>query len=442
MANIYVDSNATGGSQTGADWANAYLTLAAAAAVDVAGDIIWVAHNHSESTAGAVSLSWAGTQASPTRIICANSGSGEPPTTLATTATAKVTGNVSFTIVASGTVYVYGIAFTGGETTNNSSLQLNVVSNNLVIYESCDFIIGGSNANASIFLGDNNECGSILINCRYSFAATGQELKSDLSGTSKINGGSFISGTSTPSALWQPANGATLIISGLDFSNLGATFNFCNSVISGVELTVRNCKLPTSWSGSLNASTPGGRSIMRLMNVSSTDTNYDLKQETQFGSINHETTLVRTGGASDGTTTISWNMTSNADAEWNHQTLDSPEIVRWNETTGSSITVTVEILHDSLTNLQDDEIWLEVQYLGTSGFPLSVFVNDAAASYVATPADQATSTETWTTTGMSNPNEQKLSVSFTPQEKGFIHAVVKLAKASYTVYVDPLLTVS
>jgi hypothetical protein len=43
---------------------------------------------------------------------------------------------------------------------------------------------------------------------------------------------------------------------------------------------------------------------------------------------------------------------------------------------------------------------------------------------------------------MSNPNEQKLSVTFTPQEKGVIHATIRVAKASYTVYVDPLLQVS
>jgi len=135
-------------------------------------------------------------------------------------------------------------------------------------------------------------------------------------------------------------------------------------------------------------------------------------------------------------------METSANAEYPHQALVSPEIQIWNETVGSSVTVTVDFLHDSVTNLQDDEIWLEVEYLGTSGFPLSLFVDDAAADVLATPADQTTSSATWTTTGMSNPNEQKLSVSFTPQEKGTIIAGVHVAKASYTVYIDPLLQVS
>jgi hypothetical protein len=135
-------------------------------------------------------------------------------------------------------------------------------------------------------------------------------------------------------------------------------------------------------------------------------------------------------------------MVSNADAEWSHQTLDSPEIVKWNETTGSSVTATVEFVHDSTTNMTDKEIWIEVMYLGTSGVPLGSFITDAAANYLSSAADQTDSSETWTTTGLTNPNTQKLSVSFTPQEKGFVHAVVKVAVASKTVYVDPVLTLA
>jgi len=179
-----------------------------------------------------------------------------------------------------------------------------------------------------------------------------------------------------------------------------------------------------------------------MYNCDSADTNYRLWIEDYSGSIKHETTLVKTGGASDGTTPLSWKMATGADAEYPTIILKSGEIVRWNETTGSAITVTVDILHDSVTNLKDNEIWLEVMYLGTSGVPLGAFVDDAVADVLAAAADQAASSATWTTTGMANPNKQKLEVTFTPQEKGFIHAVVHMAKASYTVYVDPVQQVS
>jgi len=200
--------------------------------------------------------------------------------------------------------------------------------------------------------------------------------------------------------------------------------------------------MPASWSGSVNSSTPGQGSIWELHNSDSADTNYRYQKKTQFGQIDGETTLVGGAGATDGTTQISWRMVTNADAEWQHQTLDSTEIVQWNENIGSALTATIEVLHDSVTALTDKEIWVDVQYLGTSGFPLSLFVNDAAATYITAAANQTSSGATWNTGAMTNPNKQKLSVTFTPREKGFIHATIRMAKASYTVYVDPKLTVN
>jgi hypothetical protein len=117
-------------------------------------------------------------------------------------------------------------------------------------------------------------------------------------------------------------------------------------------------------------------------------------------------------------------------------------IEKWNETTGSSITVTIETVTDNVT-LTDAEAWIEVEYLGTSGFPLGIWTSDRIANAtLGTPANQTSSSETWTTTGLATPVKQKLAVSFTPQEKGLIRARVAVAKASTTMYYDPLLTVS
>ena len=180
-----------------------------------------------------------------------------------------------------------------------------------------------------------------------------------------------------------------------------------------------------------------------MWNCDSGDTNYRLWIEDYAGSIKSETTLVKTGGASDGDTPLSWKMATTANAEYPLVLLRSPEIFSERITsTGSAKTITVDILHDSATALKDDEIWLEVQYLGTSGFPLGSFANDSKADVLAAGANQASSSATWTTTGMGNPNKQKLEVTFTPQEKGVAIVTVCMAKASYTVYVDPLAVVS
>jgi hypothetical protein len=154
-----------------------------------------------------------------------------------------------------------------------------------------------------------------------------------------------------------------------------------------------------------------------------------------MGDVYSESTIVRTGGASDGTTPISRKMTSSANAKF-FAPLESDDVFAWNETTGSSVTVTAETMTDNVT-LTDAEAWVEVEYLGTSGFPLGSGASDRAADILATPANQTTSSEAWTTTGLTTPVKQKLSVTFTPQEKGLIRARVMLAKASTTLYFCP-----
>jgi hypothetical protein len=442
VADRYVDSNAAGAAD-GTTWADAFTTLAAAAAVDVAGDNIWVASDHSESTAGNVLLSWAGTAASPTRIISADKTSGAPPATMQAGASVAATGANNITVFNSGFGYAFGITFGAGNGGTTGFVSVNGSTGD-VVCEQCSFKLVGSGATARINLSNNPGGKSKLVDCTFKFASTSQAIRSGtLTGTSaQVTGGSILSGGSAIAQLLNPSDGQTFLFDGFDLSNAAATADIVSGTSENVFVTLRNCKLPASWSGNLCSAVIGVGSIINLHGTDSTDTNYRLAKGTIYGNVVHETTLVRSDGASDGTTSLSWNMTSTADAEWNHQTLDSPEIVRWNETVGSAITATIEILHDSATNIQDDEIWMEMQYLGTSGVPLSLFVDDAAADYLATPADQADSSASWTTTGMTNPNTQKLSVTFTPQEKGFIHAVVKLAKASYTVYVDPKITVS
>src|SRR3990167_9293105 len=442
MTNRYVRSTDGSDASDGLTWANAEATLTGAAAADVAGDVIWVSQDHAESTAAAITFHWSGTLAAPTRIVCGNDAA-EPPTALATTATVTTTGNSTITCSSGNDcLYVYGVTFSAGSgATGTASIVLNA-GTLPQIYESCNFDLA-STGTGSVFQPSTSALASTCLkNCGFQFSETTTQKINVVDGRLKIEGGSILSDAAITTLFSASNSGVVILVDGCDLSNGAAAMNVISDAQQNFIVKLRNCKMPASWSGSINPATPGAGSISELHNSDSTDTNYRLERKTQFGTVTHETTIVGGAGATDGTTAISWKMVSNANAEWNHQTLDSPEIVRWNETTGSAITATIEIVHDSVTNITDQQIWMEVQYLGTSGTPLSLFVDDAAADYITAAADQADSTASWTTTGLTNPNTQKLNVTFTPQEKGFIHAVVKLAQASKTVYVDPKITIS
>jgi hypothetical protein len=445
MAGIYVRSTDGSNADNGSTWALAKLDGAGAAAIDAAGDTIYLSQSHAESTAAAITWAWAGTAGNPTKVICANDGA-EPPTAAATTATVSTTGASNITIT--GHAYHYGITFNAGSSTNAASILAHNASNESQVYEKCKFVLNNSSTTSRIRMGQVNDGGCQEIKWKGCDAKFGQsQQRIDLRAKFSWDGGTFLSGTTSPASVFVLGSRSvtTVIISGVDFSNLGSSVSIIDeSTRQPVKFGLRNCKLPASWSGSLWSASPscvGMRAEMH--NCDSADTNYRLWVEDYSGSIKHETTIVKSGGASDGTTAYSWKMASSANASYPFAPLESPEIIgRWNTTVGSSITVTIDILHDSLTNLTDSEVWIEAQYLGSSGFPLGTFLSDAKADPLVAAADQTASTATWTTTGLTNPNKQKLSVTFTPQEAGYLQAKVFLAKASKTVYVDPDLQVT
>lgn len=439
-------------SGTTANWAFSSIYMFYVATAMAAGDRLFVSNNHAESVAAEITIAFPGTLANPCQVICV-SDLAAPPTASATTAAVETTGTSNITI--NGSIYCYGVAYNVavGAGAVNATLILgayNTVNNILQRYDTCNFKVSATGTGAKIFPGggggsNNNTNRIIFNNCGVTFssATTGFRPVCDF----EWNGGSVLVGTALTGSLFQSSVSAgrysKVTLSGVDLSNAGAG---CNLFLAGTSPTygsVRNCKLPAAWTGSLVSGTMTVGEGYTMHNSDNADTNYRIWEEFYAGSRKSETTLVRTGGASDGTTPLSWRLATSARAVYPANLLDSPEIYsEWIETVGVAKTITVEILHDSTTNLKDDEIWLDVQYLGTTGFPLGVFANDAKANVLAAAADQTVSTATWTTTDLTNPNKQKLSVTFTPQEKGVAICRVMVAKPSYTVYVDPLATLS
>lgn len=434
-ANIYVRSTDGSDSDNGSTWALAKATLAGAAAIDAAGDTIYVSDNHAESTAAAVTLNWAGTAASPVRILCVDD-SAEPPTALATTGTVATTGvNSHLGVHHAGNVYIYGLTFTAGSGANAAQLNLNTGgSAGESFYEECNFVLGNTSASSYIQVGSgSSRPRTTWKNCTVTFGATGQSINCWIAAL-LWQGGSLVAGT-IPTTLFTTVYVNDVRVVGVDLSAAGSGKSLVGLADSswGNNYEFRNCKLGSSVS--LGSGTQGFQSVYRLINCDSGDTNTRYQLARYEGSVFSETTIVRTGGATDGTTAVSRKMVSSANSKFFRPLVSDP-IYAWNETTGSNVTVTVETVTDNVT-LTDAEAWVEVEYLGTSGFPLASTSTDRAADILATPANQTTSTETWTTTGLTTPVKQKLAVTFTPQEKGMLVVRVCLAKASTTMYFCP-----
>jgi hypothetical protein len=79
--------------------------------------------------------------------------------------------------------------------------------------------------------------------------------------------------------------------------------------------------------------------IIDVVNCDSGAVNYRNERWTYAGGKTTETTIVRTGGASDGTTTVAGKIVTSANVSWAMPFSDN-QIAIWNETT-SAITVTL-----------------------------------------------------------------------------------------------------
>jgi hypothetical protein len=181
---------------------------------------------------------------------------------------------------------------------------------------------------------------------------------------------------------------------------------------------------------------------IRIHHSSSSSQSYQFYERGLRGLSQHETTIVRTGGASNGDTPFSCKMASSAlFVKDNLQGLALPSIPIAGWLSGdASQTITVEGITDSAANLQNDEVWMEVVYPadGTSG--LGALASTKCAM-LGTPADLASSTIAWTTTGITNVNKFKFTATIDPGKVGPVEVIIYLAKANTTIYIDPVITV-
>lgn len=415
----------------GGAWSAPHARLTTALEWVTAGDTVKVHASHDASyTATTIWYIPGDNHTAITRIVCVNDGD----TARATTAMERVTGTNVGAIRGGGAGYFYGLTFQ----VSNHFLLLGDGATTWMRCEACVFEMTEEYTLLDIDPGSGVSLE--WVNTKFKCTNPNNWIRV---------GGRFV-WSNTPSAIqgaaptYEPlfqmrgTGYQSIECRNVDLSALGSgsvLMQFDNDY--GDALFV-DCKLGSSVALASGSPTYRGGTRLKVVNCDSADTNYRYARHIPYvGTIVSETTIVRTGGASNGTTPVSRKVVTTANAK-----LDDPVFSDWmefwNETVGSSVTVSIPTVTDNVT-LKDDELWIEVEYLGTSGFPLGLLSSSRIADPIyGTPANVATDgVSTWTTTGLTTPVKQLPSVSVTPQEKGIIRARVCVAKASTTVYFDP-----
>ncbi|TIQ85254.1 MAG: hypothetical protein E5X38_21225 [Mesorhizobium sp.] len=435
MTAYYVRSGA-GGAGTGADWANAYTTLATAFSGKAAGDVFYVSEDHAETQASAMTLTGPGTISNPAIVICVNHSGSVPPVSadLRTTASISTTGNNGMNLA--GSAIYRGIIFNVGSTTgpvlaapsgNNVTLKLINCQINLVGNGAINISIGGVTAGYLELVNTPISFGGTSGQIRCEGVLRWRDTPSALSGTIPTN--LFVSFS---------GRGGLIECRGVDLSAAGSGKTLVGAITgsSNAKVTFEDCKLNASVTLA-GTPTQQGSLFVDAWRTGSLGANYQFASVRYAGTLTEETTIVRTGGASDGTTPLAWKIVTTANSSY-YLPFECQPIMIWNDTTGSSVTATIQGIWGGGAVPNDDEIWIEVEYLGDASSPQGSFVNDAKADPLAAAAGQAAGSGTWG----GSTTKFALSATFTPQQKGWIACRVKCAKASTTFYIDPKVTLT
>lgn len=388
-----------------------------------AGGRVFFAHDHAQTEASAIILV-GGTINAPIRLLSTDfstNGSGIP--NLRVGASIATTG--ANLLRPNGYAYVYGVDLTGGNRIDFNTADCKWVFE-LGLLTSTTILIGSSIFETHIVFQGTN-----IDTAGFNFGLGARLL---------WNGGTLISNPS--SRLFNSiAFGGHSSLRNVDLSICTVGLVRQGSTAGVFHYLFQRCIMNASYIALEAPITGAGILDVRLHLCDSANTTIAIHEESYEGVVIDETTIVRTGGMSDGTTPLSLKMTTNANAVEFVQPLVSPPISTRKIKTLGLKTLAVEIIHDNVTPLQNDEIWIEAED-STGATVQGRITNNKLSSILGTPADQPASTKTWTMTGLTNPNTQVLAVDITLLKLGQITLRVYLAKPSTTAYIDWKIIVS
>ncbi len=381
-----------------------------------------------------MTLTSPGTAASPCIISCVDHAGTVPPVSadLRTTGLIATSGANALTI-GTGHASWYGLTFSAGSAANIASLNLGGSSALAHFFKSCTFKLNNSSTSSAINVGGSANISQVIVwdNCTVNFGAAGQSMGPQQGRFIWRNSGTPIAGT-TPTALFNMSNRAgTISLEGLDLSALASGNTIVGSnLVASHQFLIKDCKLGASVTVAATPAGPGGPDTI-LIRSDSSGTNYRSERYSYLATQTVETTIVRTGGASDGTTSLAWKIVTTANSKW-IMPFEVLPITIWNDST-SSLTLTVYGIWGGGAVPNNDDIWMDVVYLGASGSPLGSFATTTKADNLASGSALTSDSSTWggSTTAF------KMSATFTPGMKGPITIYVRAAKASTTFYIDP-----
>lgn len=457
MATKYCDLDLSTGLNDGSSWANAWQSIAAVAATSTgaqAGDIVYVSHTSSEANASSTTYTFADpTYDSPCILLSVDKSDDSLDTTRGAT---FGTTSGGYELSLRGNVMIYGCTITSGR-------DFNFANNDNVFIRLYDCAINFTNTAAGTAVtfrmnGDQSPHTTLveIIACDVDHANTNAAGFNGFQ-NEQNRGGSFF----VDSCVWTASGGqsgnyvvepqsvnawdGSVAVRNSDLSVFDDIVDFNSNDNARVAVTIDGCELKAGYTAVTALSGPSHK--VRITKCDSGAISAPVKGVTHwqdyYGTTKNDTARYRTGGASDGETSYSWEMVSTSNTIETYRPMKSPPMVVWtDDDSGGAKTLTVYIAGGA--DLNDDDFWIEVSSPNETANPNQTAQGNwqtTRADPLATPvALTRSSGTTWDGTGTGTDGgtgQQKIEVTLNPTEPGPVTVRCFLAKASTTVYVDP-----
>lgn len=470
-----------------AKWAAPHARLASALAATwcAAGNTVFVGDDHAETSSVATTITGPGTSAAPCSILCVDHTAAVPPTAanLKTGATITQTGAAIFAVT--GFLYIYGITLA-----SSSTGAFNVGRTVCTLrFEAVTFALSSA-APAAIWFG--------VAGVFCEFIAVSFNLYAASQSINYYGGTLRWRDTPTPFSGAVPANVfnwaavmSNITLDSVDLSAFaGAPFQ---SLVNFENINLQNCKVAPGVP--LIAAFSPGQGVLDAFCTDGAGTNYQQARYTYTGTLTISTAIVRTGGASNGTTPIAQSIAASGTASWAFP-FESQAIGIWNTLTGATRTVTIYGLFNGSVLPNNAQIWHDVRYLGAATSPLGSLGSGTRANALAPPTAWPADNSAWDSQATARANSHpytagqmmtvgggqvwfctvagtsasavpagytgaadgtlvadggatfragmrfSMSVAVTPQMVGDLYSVIKVGQLYATFFIDPLLALS
>lgn len=446
MANVYVDSNAAG-SGTGADWTNAYTTMAAAIAKPIAdGDVLLVEYRHTYTGAGAVSWAF------PNGTFTVLSVDKDDSDNLRVGADEGAGGANAISISGGSTgsfVYFYGIELKGSTNGSGNSkiyIQNGTSDYSRLVWQSCSFTLQSASASATINIGSQSSGNSRSTSCTFydctftaQGATTGEMLLFHNTTARFYNMVTAYSGANKPLELVAIGGQGTccdVLIADSDLSTWNATGSYLVDVAQMgyfSRVVFENCKMSASpLTGVKTGTFPVSSASVVIRNCDSGNTLNTFEYYDRQGTLTEETSIYADSGAQFNGSAISWKVVTTSVCTKTTPFI-CPDIMRWNTATTST---NFDVYLNSSTTLTDVTCWMRMGTSTDASFPRYTNYETRASNPLRAAGTTLDAGGSWT--GVAD-NDYRLRITKTPSAVGLVRAMVHIAAATATVYIDPII---